>query len=63
MYCQLGSNLMRLRIQAVNNDVDTTSAGDSFNRGYMGARIEGNDLKVAIGVRHVIFLCRIFTFN
>jgi 2-dehydro-3-deoxygluconokinase len=37
-----------LPIEAVKNVVDTTSAGDSFNGVYIGARLQGFDIKQAI---------------
>jgi 2-dehydro-3-deoxygluconokinase len=39
-----------LPIEAVNNVVDTTSAGDSFNGVYLGARLADFDIKDAIAL-------------
>jgi 2-dehydro-3-deoxygluconokinase len=48
MYCQLGSNLMHLPTSPVKDVVDTTSAGDSFNGVYIGARMGGYELENAV---------------
>jgi 2-dehydro-3-deoxygluconokinase len=50
VYCQLGSNLMHLPTMPVKNVVDTTSAGDSFNGVYLGARLAGYELESAVNL-------------
>lgn len=50
VYCQLGSNLMHLPTTPVKNVVDTTSAGDSFNGIYLGARMAGYELESAVNL-------------
>ena len=50
VYCQLGSNLIHLPIAPVENVVDTTSAGDSFNGVYLGARLAGKEIEHAVSL-------------
>ncbi|MFT6898808.1 MAG: 2-dehydro-3-deoxygluconokinase [Paraglaciecola sp.] len=50
VYCQLGSKLVHLPISGVENVVDTTSAGDSFNGIYLGARLAGKEIEDAVNL-------------
>jgi 2-dehydro-3-deoxygluconokinase len=50
VYCQSGSNQLFLPTIAVKNVVDTTSAGDSFNGVYLGARLAGYELENAVNL-------------
>ncbi|MAD18582.1 MAG: ketodeoxygluconokinase [Alteromonadaceae bacterium] len=50
VYCQLGSNLIHLPIAPVEHVVDTTSAGDSFNGVYLGARLAGKEIEHAVSL-------------
>ncbi|WP_158768712.1 sugar kinase [Paraglaciecola sp. L1A13] len=50
VYCQLGSNLIHLPIAPVDHVVDTTSAGDSFNGVYIGARLAGKEIEHAVSL-------------
>jgi 2-dehydro-3-deoxygluconokinase len=42
-----GSDYIRMQAQAVEA-IDTTGAGDSFNGGYLAARLKGDDMATAI---------------
>jgi 2-dehydro-3-deoxygluconokinase len=48
VYCQVASNLVHLPVEQVKKVVDTTSAGDSFNGVYLGARLAGQDIEQAL---------------
>lgn len=48
--CQLGSKLIHLPIAGVEDVVDTTSAGDSFNGIYLGARLAGKEIEHAVSL-------------
>lgn len=48
VYCQIDGQLTHVAITPVSNVVDTTSAGDSFNGVYLGARLEGRDVTSSV---------------
>lgn len=50
VYCQVGSNLIHLPIAKVETVVDTTSAGDSFNGIYLGARLQSYGIEQAVSL-------------
>jgi len=43
-----GGTVTGFTVQNMVNAVDTTSAGDSFNAGYLSARLRGDDVKRAV---------------
>lgn len=50
VYCQLDGKLTHVAITPVTNVVDTTSAGDSFNGVYLGARLAGQDIESSVNL-------------
>jgi 2-dehydro-3-deoxygluconokinase len=48
VYCQLDGELTHVPITPASNVVDTTSAGDSFNGVYLGARLAGHDVTASV---------------
>jgi len=50
IYCYADEQAYHFPITPVENVVDTTSAGDSFNGVYLGARVEGHNISSAISL-------------
>ena len=50
IFCYANEQAYHFEITPVENVVDTTSAGDSFNGVYLGARIEGHNISSAIAL-------------
>lgn len=50
VYCQLNGQLTHVAVTPVSNVVDTTSAGDSFNGVYLGARLAGQDITSSVNL-------------
>jgi len=48
IFCYTNEQVYHFEITPIESVVDTTSAGDSFNGVYLGARIEGHDISSAI---------------
>jgi 2-dehydro-3-deoxygluconokinase len=48
--CVLDGEAHQFDVEPISNVVDTTSAGDSFNGAYLGARLNGYDLGYAVEV-------------
>ena len=53
VYCQLDGKLTHVAITPVTNVLDTTSAGDSFNGVYLGARLAGHSVTSAVNLASV----------
>ncbi len=49
--CKSGDNVFHIAAKKVNV-IDTTAAGDSFNAGFLAARIAGYDAKTALQKAH-----------
>jgi 2-dehydro-3-deoxygluconokinase len=48
VHCQTANKLLHFPVKKVSKVVDTTSAGDSFNGVYLGARLAGHDIEQAV---------------
>ncbi|MFT2090034.1 sugar kinase [Paraglaciecola sp. 2405UD69-4] len=57
LFIQLDGQLTELKIKPVENVVDTTSAGDSFNGGYIGARLAGHSAEKAAKIASSAAAC------
>jgi len=53
VFVYINEQAYHFQITPVDNVIDTTSAGDSFNGVYLGARAKGFDLEQAIGLASI----------
>ncbi|WP_158966419.1 sugar kinase [Paraglaciecola sp. L3A3] len=57
LYILQDGNIDEVTIKPVENVVDTTSAGDSFNGVYLGARLAGHEAKFAVELASAAASC------
>ena len=57
LFIQLDGKLTEFKVEPVKKVVDTTSAGDSFNGGYIGARMAGHETEYSAKVASAAAAC------